>query len=303
MSNQDRISLPEGVPPLNTYYVYLTSGCNLACRHCWLSPAYQPNGGTGGHLDFELFKLAIEEGLPLGLKSVKLTGGEPLLHPDFLHMIDLLREKRLRLTIETNGTLITKDLAQYLKENSTLDYISVSLDGSNSESHDSFRGVKSSFTRATEGIKWLVEVGFRPQIIMSLHLGNVEEIESLVQLAEKSGAGSVKFNLIQPSGRGETMIKRNQLLNTQQIVEVGKWVECDLQKRTSIELFYSWPIAFQSLHRLLSQKNGTCGIFSILGILALVRWQCAELELRFQNYVMVYWEKIAFQMYGIIIQH
>ncbi len=82
MDNQ--ISLPEGVPPLTQYYVYLTAGCNLACQHCWLSPVYQPKGTTGGHLDFEFFKLALEEGIPLGLRSAKLTGGEPLAAPGFL---------------------------------------------------------------------------------------------------------------------------------------------------------------------------------------------------------------------------
>ena len=49
------LDLPEGTPPLNSYYVYLTAGCNLACKHCWLAPAFQRNGGTGGHLDYDLF--------------------------------------------------------------------------------------------------------------------------------------------------------------------------------------------------------------------------------------------------------
>ena len=68
--------LPEDCPPLNSYYVYLTGGCNLACKHCWLEPTFQKDSGTGGHLDYELFALAIEEGLPLGLNRIKLTGGE-----------------------------------------------------------------------------------------------------------------------------------------------------------------------------------------------------------------------------------
>src|SRR5215471_13831294 len=63
------------VPPLRTFYLYLTAGCNLACRHCWISPRYQANGGTGGHLDLTLLERAIVEAKPLGLQSVKLTGG------------------------------------------------------------------------------------------------------------------------------------------------------------------------------------------------------------------------------------
>ena len=144
-------------------------------------------------MDYDLFAIAIEEGLPLGLRSIKSTGGEPLLHPDFIRIVDLIKEKGLGLTIETNGTLMTESLAHYLKEKSTLGHISVSLDGACAATHDPFRGVKGSFDKAVQGIRYLAEVGFRPQVIMSLHTGNVEEIESLVHLAESLGAGSVNL--------------------------------------------------------------------------------------------------------------
>jgi SynChlorMet cassette radical SAM/SPASM protein ScmF len=260
--------LLEGCPPLNSYYVYLTAGCNLACQHCWLSPTFQPHGGTGGHLDYALFALAIEEGLPLGLNHVKLTGGEPLLHPDFIRMVDLLKEKGLGLTIETNGTLFTRSLARYLKDRSSLNFISVSLDGAEPETHDAFRGVKGSFESACQGIRYLVEVGYRPQVIMTLHAGNVSEMAALVRLAEGLAAGSVKFNLVQPTGRGETMAERGQVLDLRRLIELGKWVEGDLQKRASIRLYYSWPMAFYSLKHLLTFDGYSCSIFNILGILS-----------------------------------
>jgi SynChlorMet cassette radical SAM/SPASM protein ScmF len=259
------LDLPQGVPPLTTYYVYLTAGCNLACRHCWLSPAFQPHGGTGGHLDTRLFELALDEGLRLGLSQVKLTGGEPLLHPDFTRMVDLLQERGLGLTVETNGTLLTPALARHLREKSTLRHISVSVDGASPETHDPFRGVEGSFERAVQGIRCLVEAGYRPQVIMSLHAGNVGEIEALVQMAEALGAGSVKFNLIQPAGRGERMAERGQALDIRRLIELGRWVEGDLQKRSSIPLHYSWPMAFHGLRQLMDA--GTCGIFGMLGIL------------------------------------
>lgn len=267
-NDQERspLDLPEGVPPLSSYYVYMTAGCNLACQHCWLSPTFQRNGGTGGHLDYDLFALAIEEGLPLGLSHVKLTGGEPLLHPDLLRMVDLLKEKSLGLTIETNGTLLTRSLAHYLMDKSTLSHISVSIDGAKPETHDSFRGVDGSFESACQGVRYLVEVDYRPQVIMSLHPGNVNEMEALVQLAEEIGAGSVKFNLIQPTGRGETMTERDQVLDVRRLIELGKWVEGDLQKRTSMRLHYSWPMAFYGLKHL-QNRTGMCNIHNILGIL------------------------------------
>ena len=141
-------------------------------------PLFSRTGALAATWILNCFSLAIEEGIPLGLSQVKLTGGEPLLHPDFLKMVDLLREKGLGLTIETNGLLLTETLARYLKEKSTLRLISVSLDGACPETHDAFRGVKGSFEKACRAIRYLAEVGYRPQVIMSLHEDNVAEVET-----------------------------------------------------------------------------------------------------------------------------
>jgi len=260
--------LPEGVPPLTQYYFYLTAGCNLACQHCWLSPSYQKDGGTGGHLEYQLFELALDEAIPLGLNSVKLTGGEPLLHPDFIPIVDLLKEKELGLTIETNGTLVTAEIARHLRQHSTLGHISVSVDGDNADTHDRFRSVSGSFERAVDGIKYLVAEGYRPQVIMSLHHNNVDEIAGLVSSAQEWGAGSVKFNLVQPAGRGEGLIQRGQVLDINRLVALGKWVENDLQQGVSIPLHYSWPRVFHSLDYLLNRSDGSCSIHNILGVLA-----------------------------------
>jgi SynChlorMet cassette radical SAM/SPASM protein ScmF len=249
MADQKNL-LPEGVPPLTTYYVYLTGGCNLACQHCYLAPKYQPNGGTGGHLDYNLFVLAVEEGLPLGLGGVKLTGGEPLLHPDFLRIVDYVKDKNIELTIETNGTLLTKAVASRFIGQNALKHISISLDGSSPETHDTFRGVKGSFKKTCQGIRNLVEVGYHPQVIMSIHTGNINEIESYVHLVESLGASSVKFNPIQSTGRGEGMEKRGKLLNIQELIKIGNWVEKDLQKQVSIPLLFGWPMAFRPISRL-----------------------------------------------------
>ncbi|MGV8040814.1 MAG: SynChlorMet cassette radical SAM/SPASM protein ScmF [Thermoanaerobaculaceae bacterium] len=263
----EQAASPAVVPPLRTLYVYLTGGCNLACRHCWLAPTFHPDGGTGGHLPYELFERAIDEAIPLGLQGVKLTGGEPFLHPELFRLADLLRKRGLDLTIETNGTLVTEDSARALRVRSTLTDISVSIDGSRAEVHDPFRGVAGSFDRAVAGFKALVAAGYRPQVIMSLHCGNADDVEPAVRLAESLGASSVKFNLVQPSGRGEHLDGLGQTLDVRRLIELGRWVEGNLQPRCSIRLLFGWPMAFHSLRRLAADSPGVCGIHTIVGLL------------------------------------
>lgn len=255
-------------PVLNGFYVYLTAGCNLACQHCWLAPKYQTNGNTGGHLEVDLLRQALDEAIPLGLTNVKLTGGEPLLHPDFIEIVDLVSERELGLFIETNGTLLTPDLAHYLKHNSTMYFMSVSLDGANAQTHDKFRGVKGSFDKTCNAVRMLVDEGVRPQVIMSIHNENVDQMEELVQLAFSLGAGSVKFNLVQPAGRGKKMSERGQTLDIHRLIELGHWVETELWAKYNSSIYYSWPMAFFGLERLLSLQGYSCSLFHMLGIIA-----------------------------------
>jgi len=262
------IQLPEGVPPLITYYMYITNGCNLACRHCWIAPTFERDGGTGQCLDYDVYKLAIEEALPLGLTRIKFTGGEPLLHPDFVRMVDYATEKGLRTWLETNGTLLTPDLARHLKEETSLYCVAVSLDGTTASTHDHMRNVPGSFEMARRGIGHLVEAGYKPQVIMSLWPGNVNEMEPLVHWAAEAGCGSVKFNIIQSTGRGAQMEQHEGLLPIEELVGLGRWVEKDLQKRVSIPLLYSWPMAFHGIRRLQNGLGETCSIHHILGILS-----------------------------------
>ena len=115
-------------PSLTQLYFYLTEGCNLACRHCWLAPKLDPAGERYPVMGVDRFLSAITEAKSLGLQSVKLTGGEPLLHPAFLNLLDILRREGLGVTIETNGVLMTPHIASAIATFPNR-FVSVSLDG------------------------------------------------------------------------------------------------------------------------------------------------------------------------------
>ncbi|NQU16861.1 MAG: SynChlorMet cassette radical SAM/SPASM protein ScmF [Candidatus Saganbacteria bacterium] len=255
---------------LNCLYFYLTEGCNLACRHCWIQPKYQGPGKEYPSLDFELFKSIIEQAKPLGLSSVKLTGGEPLIHPRIYEILDYIKEQNLRLVIETNGVVATPELCKKIKECNNA-FVSVSIDGILPETHEWVRGVKGSWHDAVQGVKNLVAAGFRPQIIMSIMRKNKDQMEPVVRMAECLGAGSVKFNLVQPTARGEQMHKDGETLTLKELIDLGQWVENDLSKTCKIRLHYSHPMAFKPMNRMFGDNGtgcGLCGIFGILGVIS-----------------------------------
>ena len=259
-------ALSEGVPPLSTLYLYIAGACNLACHHCWISPHFDPAAASGKFLSLEHARKAVMQGKPLGLGSVKLTGGEPLLHPQFRELVTLLAKAGLGIIIETNGTLVDENLARFLKEKG-IGFISVSLDGSDAATHEALRGVPGSFERALAGIGALVAAGFKPQAICTLHRGNASQMAGVISLACSLGCGSVKFNLVQDMGRG-TRMKAEAGLDVEEILALYQILERDLAPERPIPLYMDVPLAFRPIRALLKGDLGRCGILGILGVLS-----------------------------------
>ena len=255
------------IPELKLLYFYLTEGCNLACRHCWLAPKLDTTGKRYKTLPLELFETAIHEAKPLGLCGVKLTGGEPLLHPRFMHLLEIVRQEELGLTIETNGMLCTPEVAAEIAK-SAKPFVSVSIDGADAETHEWVRGVPGSFGAAQRAVTSLVAVGIRPQLIFTVMRRNAGQVDAILGLAEELGAASVKFNVVQPTARGEKLHDVQKTLNVTEIIALGRHVEQMLAPRTRLRVFFDYPQAFRSLSRIASGDGcGTCGIKGILGVI------------------------------------
>ena len=256
--------------PLQQIYFYLTAGCNLACRHCWLSPKLQNGKNVYPMLPLEVFTSILKQAKPLGLIAAKLTGGEPLMHPHIHEILRIIREWDLDLTIETNGVLCSSQLAEKIAlcRNPS---VSVSLDGVDAKTHEDIRGIKGCFSAAVKGIHNLVNAGIRPQIIMALMQRNKDQVKDLVRFAESLGAESVKFNIMNPSGRGEMLTEVGGALPIEELLEMGKWVWNTLSHSTKLNLVFSLPTVFRPLSDIYGGNGtccGTCKLRTLIGVLA-----------------------------------
>jgi SynChlorMet cassette radical SAM/SPASM protein ScmF len=260
---------PNHTPVLSQLYVYVTSVCNCACKHCWIIPeVHSSRKETFRFLSPELFEAAIQEARPLGLSSIKWTGGEPTIHPDFPALLRLQSKYQLKGRLETNGMEVTRSLAGLLLS-SGIQHVAVSLDAAMPETHDAIRGVRGAHRRTLKGFKNLVEAGYKPQVIMSLMRDNVGELDELLTLATKIGAGSVKLNLIQPTLRGFEIHEEGCSLSISEILELRCRLESELKSRYPFSIFLDVPMAFRSIEEILNgNRFSVCGIKSILGLLA-----------------------------------
>lgn len=262
-----KLDLPEGVPPLTSLYMYISGSCNLACHHCWIEPDYQDDNKNGKFIKLEHLKKAITEAKPLGLQSVKLTGGEPTLHPRFREIVNHIESENIDMIMETNGILIDDKMAAYLRSKPHFNFISVSLDGAKPETHDKLRGVKGSFEQAVAGIKALVKAGFRPQLICTLHKGNVAELEDVIKLAGSLVCDSVKFNHVQHMGRGDNFARENGF-EVKELIELFQTIESKIRPKSKVNICFDIPVAFYPIKKLLSASLPCCNVLHILGVLA-----------------------------------
>ncbi len=169
--------------------------------------------------------------------------------------------------IETNGTLIDRDTAAFLKRQG-INSVSVSVDSNRSSFHDAFRGVAGALDGAASGVEHLVSEGISVQVIMSLVRENSRDIEGLIDLAKRLGAHSVKINPVTPIGRGGVLSDRGDTLGVEELLELSPWVEGQLSRQYGIETFFTVPSVFKPIGHLFDERNAQCHILTIIGILA-----------------------------------
>ena len=182
--------------------INLTRRCNLKCkmcmqnRHVTVDKAKLSWYDSGQELPLSAWVNLINE-IAIYRPWVSVTGGEPLLYPDFTKVIQALKEKKLPIDLTTNGLLL-KDIAEFLVEQ-RVEMIFVSVDGPE-DVHDEIRGLKGAFQRTIAGIRALVEArakqkGYGPVIAVNCTMtkSNLHIIDQMVSLAVSLNVELLQF--------------------------------------------------------------------------------------------------------------
>ncbi len=255
---------PEG--DLTSLYINPTRYCNLKCRHCWISPPQKEElDGKGGELSTGEITGIIKEAKGLGLRDVKFTGGEPLLRKDITELLRFCYEEEVKTSIETNGTLIDKELASAMKRYG-VSFIAVSLDSYREELNDRFRGRKGAFKKALAGIRALIDEGIRPQVIMSMYRENFTDLPEFLKMMQDLWVNNIKLNTITPLGRGASLYDTGEIPSVREILEFLERLG-SIRRSFKGRLYLDVPIAFKSVEEIHA-GCGVCHIKNILGILS-----------------------------------
>lgn len=153
---------------------HITHACNLRCAHCYQAEyqSHMPKEGLYEILD-KFTAFIIEKNV---VGQINLTGGEPLLHPEFLPLAKEIRRRGFRLGILTNGTLIDEKWAEELAKLHPV-FVQISLDGTG-KTHDAIRG-QGNFKKALKGVDYLKRRGVRVLVSFTAQKSNCHELPKL----------------------------------------------------------------------------------------------------------------------------
>jgi AdoMet-dependent heme synthase len=161
--------------------ISLTNCCNLHCSFC-----YANSGKTGKEFISlrDIRKIASQLKM-LGVQIIALSGGEPLMHPDFFKILKIFRSKFKIVFLATNGYFINEKVARQLK-NSRISNVQISIEG-DKKVHNLIRGNSKSYDMAKNAAILLRKQGVDVTLTPTFMKDNLSDIKKIYSLAKKIG--------------------------------------------------------------------------------------------------------------------
>lgn len=190
--------------------VKVTDRCNQNCFYC-----VNRDGDSGGKdIDHALFVERLQmwrasaERSSWEIEEVRMTGGEPLLNGSGVMAIAAgCRSAGIVSGINTNGSLLTKDIACRLKD-AGLSVVKISLDTLEADAFKSMHGSETSLEDSLNGVRVSVEAGFQVIIRFTLSYLNRHELVRCYAYAASAGASRFQVKPLIPAGRGKRCRER-----------------------------------------------------------------------------------------------
>ena len=183
----------------------LTARCGMNCRMCYvhLHSNEIPKTGRGRELTAGEWIRMGEQAQKAGVFSLCITGGDPLLHPEFDAIWRALSQMGFRITLQTNAYSITEKVEELFYEYPPQE-AKITLYGSNDEVYRKVCQVEHGFTKVDEGIRKLRNLKIPVQLVTTFVKQNIEDQDNIFRYALKNHYGWYYSTCCYPSLRGAT---------------------------------------------------------------------------------------------------
>ncbi len=175
--------------------IEITRRCNNSCVHCYSNLPLTDQAARQDEMSAREHFRILDEMAAAGCLWVLFTGGEIFARKDFLDIYTHAKQQGFLITLFTNGTLITPDIADYLAELPPF-YMEITLYGYTRQTYEEVSGVPGSYERCLQGIRLLTERNL-PLKLKSMALTvNQNEIWQMKRFAEEDLGLEFRFDAL-----------------------------------------------------------------------------------------------------------
>jgi MoaA/NifB/PqqE/SkfB family radical SAM enzyme len=175
--------------------IEVTQRCNHKCVHCYNNLALKDQVARQKELSYTEYCRVLDQIVEAGCLWLLFSGGEIFARKDFLDIYIYARQKGLLVTLFTNGTLITPEIADYLVKWRPFS-IEITLYGKTQQTYEQITGVPGSFDRCIRGIRLLQERDLPLKLKTMAITHNKHEIWDMKRFVEDELGLDFKFDAI-----------------------------------------------------------------------------------------------------------
>lgn len=175
------------------YDLDLTARCNLNCRHCYVNLPAGDRAAMGRELSLAEIADIADQAVALGALWCLVSGGEPLLRPDFADVYMTLKRKGLLLSLFTNATLVNAEHARLLASYPPRD-VEVSVYGVTAETYERVTRRPGSFAAFMRGLDLLLNHGVRVRLKAMALRSNLHEMAEIARFCRERTKDYFRFD-------------------------------------------------------------------------------------------------------------
>ena len=191
--------------------IEITRKCNMECPHCYKMANLDRDSLTTLQVKDVLNKIGMH------LFEIGITGGEPLVHREFINITNLISQYAPTLSLNTNGLLLYKMPVEVLKK---YKFISISLYGTTNEEYSHVCKYEKAFECLRNGTNLLLKNNIKFNFSVLLDSRNCSRIEEYINVAINLGAAGIQFGTISNIGREKEQEKQGRVIEPEKARQI-----------------------------------------------------------------------------------
>ncbi len=238
--------------------IEITPRCNLNCRHCYINRPAGDRAAKSEEWSLDEWTGVVRQAAELGALDLTITGGEPVLHPDFREIYLMAKRLGFVITLYSNATMISEENLSLLKEYPPR-LIEVTVYGVSETVYERISRVKGSYRRFREGLDRLIEAGLPVVLKAMLLRSNRHEFGAILDFCREHNAEEARFDAYLAT-RADFNQARSGMIQDERILpdEMIELAESNPTVRSILEQTYA-PGSQETIH-IAPDRLFSCGI-------------------------------------------